>query len=372
MTPNIERRVLIAVIVAGVILRVLHVATSLGSADSVTWMRNVLLTERAGILTAYLHDPGLNHPPLGLAIARWISDAGAAIGLQFQDSFRLLQALADVVTTLALARIAGVYVASAFMLSPAAIFISGFHCQSDPLMIMFLVLAVGATVEKRALLAGLAIGCAAGIKIIALVALPLLLLRFRGRAIVKYLGAAAVTGALVFGPAIAATGPVVLRNVFGYTGLYVSWGLNYILRIPMHAFPILRPIGTYALLAMLALLWFAELSRRAGPDPLRIARVVGTALLLVLVFAPGFGVQYLFWPLPFLALMLRRYEAIALHAILSAFLFGMYTVWSAGWPWWFGNHTGGIEGVYWGLVAWLALAVALVLSAWRLYVKRAA
>ena len=68
MTPK-ERRILIAVIVAGVLLRVLHVATSMGSADSLTWTRNVMLTEREGVLAAYRHDPGLNHPPLGLAAA---------------------------------------------------------------------------------------------------------------------------------------------------------------------------------------------------------------------------------------------------------------------------------------------------------------
>ena len=371
MSPQVERRVLIGVIVAGVVLRVLHIATSLGSADSVTWTRNVMLTERAGLLAAYLHDPGLNHPPLGLAIARMVSDAGSLFGIQFQDAFRLLQTLADIVTTLALARVGGLWAASVFMLSPAAIFISGFHCQSDPLMTMFLVLAVVATIERRPLAAGLAIGCAGGIKIIALVALPLLLLRFRGRAIVRFLGAAAAVALLVFGPAIAATGTVVLRNVFGYTGLYVSWGLNYILRHPMRELAALRPIGTYTLLAMLALLWFAELRRRDDGDRLRIARVVGTALLLVLVLAPGFGVQYLFWPLPFLALMLRRHEALALHAVVSSFLFGMYTVWSGGWPWWLGIHSGGMEGIYWALVVWFALAIALTLSTRRLYAKRA-
>ena len=372
MSSTLERRVLMGVILAGVVLRVLHIVTSLGSADAVTWTRGVMLTERVGLLGAYLHDPGLNHPPLSLAIARLMSEFGGAIGIPFQDAFRLLQTLADIVTTLALARMAGVWAASVFMLSPAAIFISGFHCQSDPLMTMFLVLAVVASIEKRALAAGILIGVAAGIKIIALVALPLLLLRFRGRDIVRFLGAAAGVGVLVFGPAVVTTGTVVLRNVFGYTGLYNSWGLNYFLRHAIRAFPPLRPIGTYTLLALLALLWFAELLRRRDDDDrLRIARVVGTALLIVLVLAPGFGVQYLFWPLPFLALMLRRYEALALHAICSVFLFAMYTVWSGEWPWWFGHLSGGIEGVYWALVVWIALAIALALSTWRLYAKRA-
>jgi hypothetical protein len=349
-----ERRILIAVIVAGVVLRVLHIATSMGSADSVTWMRNVIATERFGILGAYLHDPGLNHPPLGLALARWTSETGALIGLQFHDAFRLLQTLADVVTTLALARL-GLWAAGAFVLSPASIFITGFHCQSDPLMTMFLVLAI---TLRNPIATGVMIGVAAGIKIIALVAFPLILLRFRGRDLVRYSVAAAAVLTLVFAPAVLATGWVVLRNVFGYTGLTVSWGLNYVLPLTPEA----RRVVTFALLALLALLWFWQLRRR-GRDT---ERVVGIALLLVLVLAPGFGVQYLFWPLPFLALLLRRWEAVAMHAILSAFLFAMYTAWSGGWPWWFGVHSAGVAGVQWAVGVWVALAAALAISLQRL------
>lgn len=352
-----ERRILMAVIAAGVILRLLHVLTSLGSADSVTWTRNVIATERFGILGAYLHDPGLNHPPLALAIARAMSEAGARVGVQFQDMFRLLQTLADVVTALALARLAGLYAASLFTLSPAAIFISGFHCQSDPLMTMFLVLAI---VVRRPWLCGLLIGLAAGIKIIALIALPLLLLRFRGRALWQYGGAAAVTIALVFAPAVAETGTVVMRNVFGYTGLTVSWGLNYVLPTS----PATRQALTYVLLAALVLLWLWELRRRSD-DRLQSARTIGIALLLVLVLATGFGVQYLFWILPFLALLLRRYEALAMHGVFSAFLFAMYTAWSGGWPWWLGIHSAGIAGVRWAVFVWIALAIALVVSVKR-------
>ena len=372
-----ERRILLLVIAAGVVLRALHTVTSLGSADSLTWVQNILTMERAGgVLRAYFEDRGLNHPPLSLAIARAVSEVSKLAGVEFQDAFRLLQTLADVVTALALARLAGLYAATLFMLSPAAIFITGFHCQSDPMMTMLVVLAVVATVEKRALPAGIAIGCAAGIKIIALVALPLLLLRFRGRDVLRYLGAAAAVGALVFGPAIAVTGTVMLRNVFLYTGLSAGWGLKFVLWPLLRDFAELRPmlpLLPLLLLAALAALWFAELRRRNDEDDrLRVARIVGTALLLVLVLAPAFGVQYLFWPLPFLALVLRRTEALALHGIISAFLFAMYTTWSGGWPWWFGSHKAGAPAVWWARWVWIALLLALSVSVWRLYMRRAA
>ncbi|HVE71644.1 MAG TPA: hypothetical protein VNI54_09775 [Thermoanaerobaculia bacterium] len=350
-----ERRILIAVIVVGVLLRVLHLVTSVGSADSVTWMRNVMNTERYGILGAYLHDPGLNHPPLGLAIARWTSDLATAIGLQFNDAFRLLQTLADAGTAIALLRLGGLWAASAFMLSPAAIFITGFHCQSDPLMTMFLVLAI---VARRPWMAGLMVALAAGIKIIALIALPLVMLRFRGRDILLYLSAATAVLVAVFAPAVAETGLTVLGNVFGYTGLTVSWGLNFILRLT----PDMRRLVTLALLGLLAFLWVVQLRKRYDT-----ARVVGIAILLVLVLAPGFGVQYLFWPLPFFALMLRRHEALAMHGVLSAFLFATYTAWSGGWPWWFGSNSAGVAGVYWAFWVWIALLIATAIAIRRIY-----
>jgi len=359
-----ERRILTAVILAGVALRVLHIATSLGSLDSLTWMMNIRTMEAAGLFGAYLRDPGLNHPPLSLFLARLMS----LTGLQFQDAFRLLQTGADVVTALALARLAGVYAAALFMLSPASIFISGFHCQSDPTMVMFVLLAVAA---PGPFLAGLVIGCAAGVKIIALVALPVILLRFRGRDLVRYSAGVALASAAIYVPAGVATDSAVFRNVFLYTGPGVSWGLLFLLRGVIRTYPMVRQALPLVLLASLAALWFAEL-RRGERTRLRAAMAVGTAILLVLVLAPGFGVQYLFWPLPFFALLLGRKESLLMHGIVSAFLFAMYTAWSGGWPWWFGTESAGVRGVYWAFGVWIALVAALALAVRRLYATRAA
>jgi hypothetical protein len=363
MTPK-ERRILIAVILAGVALRVLHIATSLGSLDSLTWMMNIRTMEHAGFFGAYHQDPGLNHPPLSLLLARLMS----MTGLEFQDAFRLLQTAADVLTTLALARLAGVYAAGAFMLSPASIFITGFHCQSDPTMVMFVVLAAAA---PGAFVSGLLVACGAGVKIIALVAFPLILLRFRGREIVHYVAGAALVSAVIYVPAAIATDGVVLRNVFLYSGPGVSWGLMFLFGGVIRTYPVLRQALSLVLLASLAALWFAEL-RRGERTRLRTAAAVGVAILLVLVLAPGFGVQYLFWPLPFLAILLPRREALLTHGALSVFLFAMYTAWSGGWPWWFGTESAGVSGVYWAFAVWIVLAVALAVALYRLHARRAA
>jgi uncharacterized membrane protein YphA (DoxX/SURF4 family) len=87
---------------------------------------------------------------------------------------------------------------------------------------------------------------------------------------------------------------------------------------------------------------------------------------MVLFLAPGFGVQYLYWPLPFLAFALPRIAAVAVHAIISVYLFAVYTVWSQGWPWWFAENRGSPQAVEalskGGLVLWLLLGVAAVVA----------
>ena len=368
------KRSVIAALAAGTLLRIVQLATSLGSPDSLTWYQNVRLMEHVGVLPSYLHDPGLNHPPLSLALAYFAHVIGSSFGLDFPDSFRLLQTLADVITTLALARIGKEYAATFFALSPAAIFISGFHCQSDPTMIMFVVLAVLAAIEKRPELAGIAIGCATGIKIIGLVALPLIALTFLWRALPRYLIAAILTITVIFLPAVIVTGPVVLKQVFGYTGPSAGWGL--ILLLGRRA----RFGLVLTLLASLALLWFAELRVRisnTSPSPAlrapspRVAgrggMVVGVAYCIVLLFAPGFGVQYLMWSLPFLALMVDRRVALAVHGVISLWLFAVYTKWCGGWPWWFGTEKTGPEVVRAGLLVWIALGVTVLLTLRSLY-----
>ncbi|MFP5247988.1 MAG: mannosyltransferase family protein, partial [Thermoanaerobaculia bacterium] len=223
-----EKRLLLGGLLLGTLLRIAHTASSIGSPDAVLWFRNMELLNQAGIRAAYLWTPGLNHPPLALALAQGAYKLGARMGLNFPDSFRILTILADLATALLLLRIAKSQAALIFFLSPAAIFISGFHCNSDPIMVMFVVAAIVALLEGWPLAAGVLIACAASIKVIALVALPLLLFTLRGRAVVRFLLGGALTAIVVFGPAFLVSGPVLLRNVFLYTGSKTAWGLPFL------------------------------------------------------------------------------------------------------------------------------------------------
>jgi hypothetical protein len=375
-----DRAALIIGLVAGSILRIVQIATSIGSVDSYFWTRHVQMVEKFGVLRAYHAAQDINHPPFALEIARLTARLGALAHLQFFDTFRILQGLADIVTTFALLRLArrfapdsAVFIALAYFLSPAAIFISAFHCNSDPLMVMFIVLAIVAIVEQRPILGGLLIACAAGIKIIALPAIPLLFLACRGKkAKVGFTAVVTIVTAAIFVPGLVVSGMVMVRNIFGYTGWRGGWGLPLILDLIDYVNPHLFSIDagkivTPFLIIGAIVLWAAE-ARRGVMEESRVPRVIGVLFLLILFFAPGFGVQYLIWILPYPALLFSRRAAIALHAIIGVFVFWLYTSWAKEWPWVYaeGANNSAAVGMF-GLVAWAAIGVALIAAARALY-----
>lgn len=340
----------------GALLRAVQIATSIGTVDASNWLRHVLYVHQLGVLRSYQASPLINHPPFGLELAYWSGRLGGMIGLQFFDALRIVTSAADLVTALALYFIArraggGVWVALVFFLSPAAIFISAFHCNTDPVMAMFVVLSLLAAMRQRPILSGLFIGLAVGTKIIAFAALPLLLFSFRTWAErLRFAGAAAAVGAIVFVPAFVVSGAVAVRNIFGYTGRAGAWGLTFVLPAG-----IVTPL---MILALLALWIFA--ARRGALDGERLPRLAGLAFLLVLFLGPGFAMQYFHWILPYPALLLGRRGAVAVHALISAFLFLVYTIWADEWPWLWAGLTVHPPWVDWlGVAVWLAIGWTL-------------
>ena len=373
---NRERAILLGGLALGVVLRLIQIATSIGSVDAYFWTRHVQLVERFGVIGSYFAAGVVNHPPLALLVAQFTARVGGWFGLRFFDSFRLLQLLADVITTLALLRIARktalaspTWIALAFFLSPAAIFVSAFHCNSDPLMTMLIVLSILAVLEERPLYAGFAIAAAVGIKIIAFAALPVLFLACRGRkARLQFLGSSALIGAMVFLPAIWIGGERVIRNIFGYTGWKGGWGLPLLARLAAMAFPGHSKgdpawFATPLLLLALLSLWATELWRswkHGEMEPARLPRVVGFTYLLVIFLAPGFLPYYFFWFLPYLAILYSRPGALVFHGLTSIYLFWIYTEWSGGWPWVYANGTNSNALGFFGLFVWIAIGIGLV------------
>ncbi len=368
-----ERRLFTLAIVTGTLLRILQTATSLGSLDAMLWYRFAEILDRVGVLRAYGETTLMNHPPLVLAIARVTNAIGVVCGLEFQDSFRLLQIAADVVTAFVLVRIVqrvnvAPYAPLMFFLSPAVLFISAFHCNSDPLMMMFVAIATALALEERPVIAGLALACAVGIKIVPLLIGPLFLIALRGkRTRLQFLGACISGAAIIFGPALVVSGWTFVQQVFGYTGFVRAWGIPLLAHVLQATTGVQLPLGwlPFALVSALAGLWWFNRSA----EPVRLPALIATTYLIALFLAPGFGVQYLYWPLPFLAFALPRRAALAFHALVSLYVFALYTVWSKGWPWWFADSPGSPQVAELlskgSLVVWAGMGVAAVMAVRR-------
>jgi len=308
-------------------IRLLLIATSFGSTDALLLMGYAHLAERFGIGAAYRFAPW-NHPPLSGLIMVAADRLGSHIGLEFPDVFRLFQVVADVVCAAILYQLSkSREVVAFFFASPAAIFLSGFHCNADPTMTALLLAAVW-------LSSGALLGAATGIKIAPLPLVPFFLIDLSWRRRLTFLLGWAIVLAAIFIPTVITSGPIVLHNVFGYSGTGSEWGfcgVGFLLRNLAWAQFYAR-IGKYAVIVALVAL-FLFFWRYRTPLP----AMIGTGLLTMNFFSPAFGVQYLVWPLPFLLFALPRKLAYALNVALSLFLFATYTIWAREFPWWFAN-----------------------------------
>jgi hypothetical protein len=322
----------VIIFAAALALRLLLIATSFGSTDALLLMGYTHLAERFGIGPAYQYAPYLNHPPLSGAIMIAADRFGTSLGLEFPDAFRLFQTAADLISAGILYKLGsrigrGREFALFFFASPAAIFLSGFHCNGDPTMIALLLAAVSTQ-------SGLLLGVSSGIKIAPLPLTPFFLIDMTWRRRFLFLTAWLVVLAAIFAPAVATGGRAVLHNVFAYPGSGYEWGfcgLGFLSGSLLWA-QLYAQYGRYVVVAALVAL-FILFSRRRAQLPV----MIGIALLTMNFFSPAFGVQYLVWPLPFLLFALPRKAAYTLNVALSLFLFATYTIWAREFPWWFAD-----------------------------------
>jgi hypothetical protein len=357
---RVSKAGLATLLVAALAIRLALIATTFGSTDALLLMSYTHLAERFGIGPAYQHALYLNHPPLAGVLMMAADRIGSAVGLEFPDAYRLLQTLADCISALILYKLGRSREAALFFFaSPAAIFLSGFHCNSDPTMIALLLGSVFTT-------SGTLFALASGMKIAPLPLAPFFLINLGWRRRAFFLLSAATAMVLIFVPAVITGGITVLRNVFLYSGSGYEWGfcgIGFLLRNREWADLYVhygRFIVIVALIALFLFYW-----KRPAPLP----AMIGVALLTMNFFAPAFGVQYLVWPLPFLLFALPRKWAYSLNVALSLFVFATYTIWSGEFPWWFANAASpDINRRLIALLAlplWLLYGATIVVALWR-------
>jgi hypothetical protein len=348
-----------------------------GSTDALLWQANLQALKQNGAAALYrsgtilvdeagpYHREVFNHPPFMTHLLAWWGVLAESTHLPLRFWMRFTCASADlcsVMLLLAMMRRREVRWQPGSLLlvaaSPVSLMLSGFHGNTDPIMVALLLLSIYLLGTGPAVLAGASLGMAVNIKIVPLLFAPAMFLALRGRARIEF--AVGAAGAFVVGslPLIVQYPSLIARNVFGYSPQSGMWGVPAIIGIL--GLPEMEALYTQAArFGVVAAMVAAAVWMNRGDRRTAALAQCGFLAFLLLSSTPGFGVQYLAWVAPFTCL-LRAREGAAFHLAGGVFLVSYYVRAGAGYPDYLANSA---ENPVWdlsmiliGLVCWAAIS----------------
>jgi len=368
LTPQERRAIIIAVAAIAFLAKVWLALRTYGTNDVYTYERFGLWSQYLGV-ELYKVAPDLNHPPSMLHFLSGLLRLSDFTHLPFHFWLRFCGIAADVGSLWLVWRIAGVRIATLLIaISPINILISGFHGNTDSVMIFFVLLAVWlAGYRDRTALAGAMFGLAFCIKIAPAIAAPVLLFwlpDWRRRA--KFCGAAAAVVMAGWSPFLFEDPAAVIHQVFGYRSSYGLWGVSWLLRQLAVAWPatwrldlIYSQIGAVLVLLGVAFLSYDMSRMRKRPS---LYAQAGMAFLFFFVFTGGFAVQYLVWLTPWIA-ELGGIPVALFVATGSVFLLVVYNYWTLGAPWYLAVAYPWNTHQYFQALCWFSV-ILLAVTAW--------
>jgi hypothetical protein len=338
-----------------------------------------------GLEWTYLSDVAFNHPPLVAAFIQqiygwdhipWLHENGVA----FPFLLRLPGIIADFVVVLVLLSASRplrlpTWSLLVLALSPVSLMISGFHGNTDPVMVMFLVLASFMCLRERPILCGLFLALSCQIKIIPLLLVPVFLFYWlHRRRTVAFLFPFAASMILLWIQPLLEFPAIFIHRVLFYGSFWGLWGITYWLRMTglndfspvtyYNFLPLQQVVVTFLKLgiiaAVLGVAW-----RRRKLDAQGLFASLGWAWVIFFIFSPGVCAQYMVWLMPFL-LVLSPGLFASLTAASSLFLFFFYNTIAGGLPWYLAISTGqrNDQWLPWSLWPWVILIAGAVLL-WR-------
>lgn len=381
MTDQVRRETTLGlgiVLIVGLFLRALVIATTGGTSDLWLWQSFAEAVQQYGF-SAYAHLQRLNHPPLG-ALLVWSLYKIGPLSL----TLRISQVLADVASAIVISKIAlrlnvdQRFAAALYFLSPAVILTSSFFCNTDSLLAALMAGAVLMVLDKRYAFAGALLACGCGVKIVPVLALPLFFLA-AGKGRLRFAIAFVIVVGVIFLPVFAYAPVSFTRNVLGYQGSGEMWGLALPATLGGAASKVLHwerlrvmcyhlagmyiGITRYCVIAIVAFVtwtWW----RKGDID--RFPAALTLLLLGAITVAPRATLGYFVWFLPLLPFTFKRSVTLFIHAVASVQLAADYTLFSLGqgrWfanlgnttnPWWLGRAVDVIGVPLWALCIWLS------------------
>jgi hypothetical protein len=359
----------------GFLVRLLLAWISRGSNDAALWEGYAWIISHSSLWVLYEKETFFNHPPLMGGWAFLAFRLADLTWLTFPFLLKLPGILGDLGTAWLLWRIWGrrggralgiptrAWAVLAFAFNLDAILVSGFHGNTDSLCVMLCLWAFWLQAEGRPQGAGLALAAALNVKLLPVLCVPLLLLQQRTLPDLRRFSLGLLVGVVPFLPFLATFGEVFLDRTLGYPSNPSNWGLlalfHYSADLPLvgdlaaRAREAFHGYGRYLLLAIFVGLGLAQRLRPRWT----LLELGALAFSAFLVFAPGFGVHYTVYAVPFLCAVQLR--AGAVYGVTAGlFAASLYLAhWTGDRPW-FSDFTPPfpMPAPLLGIVAWVVLA----------------
>jgi hypothetical protein len=350
-----------------------------GTNDAVSFYLFGKALNENGLEWTYRHSIHFNHPPLTAYYLRAIYQLGHRPffrdnGLTFPLLLRLPGIIADLITVVALCWMTGqdrqlripTWALALFALSPVSIMVTGFHGNTDPVMVMFLMLASLSCLRGKSVWCGLFLALSCQIKIIPLLLLPIFFFFWLPRRSAVSFSLPFVLVSLVLWAEPLLKFPTLFaRNVLLYGSYWGIWGITYFLRLtgcqqfnvtgffnlPIAAAATVLLLKAVIIVTILLIAWRRRYLRgRAVIDS------IAYAWIIFFVFSPGVCAQYMVWLAPFvLVLSPVFYGLLAVSSSLSLFFF--YDLIAGEWFWHSANANSSRP---WSLCPWATLLIGLI------------
>ena len=362
------------------VLKLAIAFNTIGTNDVFNFYRFGRLLSEQGLEWMYTNDRAFNHPPLVAYYLRGIYEFGnspavQANGISFPLLLRLPGIVADLVVLILLVRwrqrlALPTWSLLLLALSPVSLMVSGFHGNTDPVMVALLVAATGMCLHRRPVLCGILLALSCQVKIIPLLLLPIFMCFWfaKGR-VLRFGWAFTAAFALLWIQPLLSFPQAVATNVLGYGSFWGCWGITYWLRMTdLPAFSVITyidpPRAEQVVMTALkaavvgCVLFLAWRQRRVSGRGL--FQTIGIAWIIFFVLSPAIAPQYMVWLVPFV-LVLAPSLAAYLMLSSSVFLFFFYNVTAGGLPWYMGVATRATNDVtaHWALWPWAVLTFAL-------------
>ena len=382
---------IVALALVALTLKLAIAYNTIGTNDAVFFYGFAKVLSQHSLEWTYQHSRYFNHPPLtayylrGIYFVteqRWCQD----LGVHFPFLLRLPGIIADFLVVLVLLRVTRTdlrvpaWALALFALSPVSLMVSGFHGNSDSVMVLPLICSAWMCLRSRPILAGLffALGCQ--IKIVPLLLLPAFVFFWLSQGKIReFLIPAITTMALLWLEPLLTFPTLFAKNVLAYGSYWGMWGITYCLRLTgLHEFSrisffdlelgqklVVTVLKVIIILAALLIAWHRRHARGRA-----FLETLAYTWLMFFILAPGVCPQYLVWLAPFILLVSPSlYTALVVSS--SIFLFAFYNITSGGLPWSVALAMDETKQpwVAWSLLPWLVL-IAGGIVLWRKVAER--